>query len=71
MMILKSLASFYGRDFPLTKPGFAPIPSPQLMWLKLSRVDRAPGYHELNKLALEDMSEVRPGGRSNSFEYCV
>lgn len=30
-------------------------------------LDRA----ELNKLALEDMSEVSPGGRSSYFGYCV
>lgn len=45
-MILKGLASFYGRDFPLTKSGFALVPSPssQPTWLKLSRAAQAPRY---------------------------
>lgn len=29
------------------------------------------GTSEMNKEALEDMSEVRPGGRSSSFGCCV
>lgn len=70
-MILKSLATFMGEIF--HSPSLALLPFPLFS-------SRGSGFlgqielldtDELNKLALEDMSEVRPGGRSNSFEYCV
>lgn len=55
-----SLASL---PFPL------PLPSPRGSSFlgQLELLDTA----ELNKLALEDMSEVSPGGRSSYFGYCV
>lgn len=45
-MILKGLASFYGRDFPHTKPSFVPFPSPssEPTWLAPSWASWAPRY---------------------------
>lgn len=62
-----------GGHFPRTKSGFAPIPAPSSQSHGSSFLGQLEllGKAELNKLALEDLSEVRPGWRSDSFGYCV